>query len=51
MHLYIQFESQDIRRYAEKQGYLDVFARAGAELVDPSLASSPGQGAVTRPIR
>lgn len=39
VHLYIQFGSQDIRRYAEKQGYLDVFARAGAELVDPSCGA------------
>lgn len=37
--LYIQFGSQDIRRYAEKQGYIDVFTRAGAELVDPSCGA------------
>ncbi|HEY4122712.1 MAG TPA: aconitase family protein [Byssovorax sp.] len=39
VHLYIQFGSQDIRRYAEQQGYLDVFAKAGAELVDPSCGA------------
>jgi 3-isopropylmalate/(R)-2-methylmalate dehydratase large subunit len=39
VHLYIQFGSQDIRRYAESKGYLDVFARAGAELVDPSCGA------------
>ncbi len=39
VHLYIQFGSQDIRRYAEEKGYLDVFARAGAELVDPSCGA------------
>lgn len=39
VHLYIQFGSQDIRRYAEKKGYLDVFAQAGAELVDPSCGA------------
>jgi 3-isopropylmalate/(R)-2-methylmalate dehydratase large subunit len=39
VHLYIQFGSQDIRRYAESRGYLDVFARAGAELVDPSCGA------------
>jgi 3-isopropylmalate/(R)-2-methylmalate dehydratase large subunit len=39
VHLYIQFGSQDIRRYAEERGYLDVFHRAGAELVDPSCGA------------
>ena len=39
VHLYIQFGSQDIRRYAEKKGYLEVFAKAGAELVDPSCGA------------
>jgi 3-isopropylmalate/(R)-2-methylmalate dehydratase large subunit len=39
VHLYIQFGSQDIRRYAESKGYLDVFTKAGAELVDPSCGA------------
>jgi 3-isopropylmalate/(R)-2-methylmalate dehydratase large subunit len=39
VHLYLQFGSQDIRRYAEERGYLDVFTRAGAELVDPSCGA------------
>jgi 3-isopropylmalate/(R)-2-methylmalate dehydratase large subunit len=39
VHLYLQFGSQDIRRYAEQKGYLEVFARAGAELVDPSCGA------------
>ena len=39
VHLYIQFGSQDIRRYAEEKGYLEVFERAGAELVDPSCGA------------
>ena len=39
VHFYIQFGSQDIRRYAEAQGYLEIFARAGAELVDPSCGA------------
>jgi 3-isopropylmalate/(R)-2-methylmalate dehydratase large subunit len=39
VHLYIQFGSQDIRRYAESKGYLDVFRAAGAELVDPSCGA------------
>jgi 3-isopropylmalate/(R)-2-methylmalate dehydratase large subunit len=39
VRLYLQFGSQDIRRYAEDRGYLDLFARAGAELVDPSCGA------------
>jgi aconitase B len=39
VHLYIQFGSQDIRRYAEEKGYLEIFAQAGAELVDPSCGA------------
>ena len=38
-HLYLQFGSQDIRRYAEARGYLEVFAKVGAELVDPSCGA------------
>ncbi len=39
VHLYIQFGSQDIRRYAEKKGYVELFERVGAELVDPSCGA------------
>lgn len=39
VHLYIQFGSQDIRRYAEQKGYIEVFTKAGAELVDPSCGA------------
>ncbi len=39
VHFYLQFGSQDIRRYAEQKGYLEVFAKAGAELVDPSCGA------------
>jgi len=39
VHLYIQFGSQDIRRYAEEKGYIEVFEKAGAELVDPSCGA------------
>src|SRR4029077_4681351 len=57
VHLYIQFGSQDIRRYAEAKGYLEIFEKAGAELVDPScgacikagpgVSASPGQVTVS----
>jgi 3-isopropylmalate/(R)-2-methylmalate dehydratase large subunit len=37
--LYLQFGSQDIRRYAESRGYLDTFAAVGAELIEPSCGA------------
>src|SRR5690606_2977059 len=39
VELYIQFGSQEIRRYAEERGYIDVFNRANAKLVDPSCGA------------
>jgi 3-isopropylmalate/(R)-2-methylmalate dehydratase large subunit len=39
VRLFIQFGSQDIRRYAEERGYLDVFQRVGAEIIDPSCGA------------
>jgi 3-isopropylmalate/(R)-2-methylmalate dehydratase large subunit len=51
VHLYLQFGSQDIRRYAEEKGYLEVFRNAGAELVDPSCGAciKAGPGASDSP--
>ena len=46
MHLYIQFGSQDIRRYAEAKGYLEVFAAGRA----PS-SSIPRAARASRPAR
>jgi 3-isopropylmalate/(R)-2-methylmalate dehydratase large subunit len=37
--LYIQFGSRQIRDYAESRGYVQLFERAGAELVDPSCGA------------
>jgi 3-isopropylmalate/(R)-2-methylmalate dehydratase large subunit len=39
VHLYIQFGSQEIRKYAEEKGYIELFTKAGAELVDPSCGA------------
>jgi hypothetical protein len=39
VRLFIQFGSQDIREYAEARGYIDVFHRAGAELINPSCGA------------
>lgn len=39
VQLYIQFGSQHIREYAEQEGYIQIFERAGANLVDPSCGA------------
>lgn len=36
---YIQFGSQKIKEYARGKGYIDLFARVGAELLDPSCGA------------
>jgi 3-isopropylmalate/(R)-2-methylmalate dehydratase large subunit len=37
--LYLQFGSQKIRQYAERKGYIDIFQKAGAKLVNPSCGA------------
>jgi 3-isopropylmalate/(R)-2-methylmalate dehydratase large subunit len=44
VHLYIQFGSQRIKQYARRQGYLEIFERAGAELIDPSCGACINAG-------
>ena len=39
VHFYLQFGSQEIRRYAEGKRYIELFERVGAELVDPSCGA------------
>lgn len=41
---YIQFGSQHIRRYAEEKGYVDIFRRAGVELINPSCGACINAG-------
>ncbi len=50
VQLFLQFGSQEIRRYAAQRGYLDLFARVGATLVDPSCGAciKAGPGASER---
>jgi 3-isopropylmalate/(R)-2-methylmalate dehydratase large subunit len=36
---YLQFGSQRVRRYAEERGYLELFRRAGARLLEPSCGA------------
>lgn len=47
--LFLQFGTLDVRRYCEERGYLDVFARAGVELINPGCGSCAncGPGAST----
>jgi 3-isopropylmalate/(R)-2-methylmalate dehydratase large subunit len=51
VRLFIQFGSQRIRKYAEEQGYIDVFEKAGARLVNPSCGAciKAGPGVSIRP--
>ena len=39
VQFFIQFGSQVIRRYAESKGYVALFERAGAQLIDPSCGA------------
>lgn len=43
---WIQFGSQEVKRYCERMGYLETFAAAGAKLIEPScgacIAAGPG---------
>ena len=47
---FIQFGSQEIRRYAEGKGYVELFAKAGVELIQPSCGAciNAGPGASTK---
>jgi 3-isopropylmalate/(R)-2-methylmalate dehydratase large subunit len=44
--LFIQFGSQDVKQYCAEQGYLDLFERIGAEIIEPGcgacIAAGPG---------
>jgi 3-isopropylmalate/(R)-2-methylmalate dehydratase large subunit len=44
VHLYLQFGSQKIKQYAREKGYLEIFTRAGAELIDPSCGACINAG-------
>ncbi|MBA3914151.1 MAG: 3-isopropylmalate dehydratase [Acidobacteriales bacterium] len=48
---YIQFGSQETREYAVRKGYLDVFQRAGAIVIEPSCGAciNAGPGVSTSP--
>jgi 3-isopropylmalate/(R)-2-methylmalate dehydratase large subunit len=48
---YIQFGSQETRDYCIRKGYLDIFRKAGAHVIEPSCGAciNAGPGVTTRP--
>ena len=51
VRFYIQFGSQETRDYCVRKGYLDVFKKAGAHVIEPSCGAciNAGPGVTTRP--
>jgi 3-isopropylmalate/(R)-2-methylmalate dehydratase large subunit len=51
VQFWIQFGSQDTRRYCERKGYIEVFEKAGAHVIEPSCGAciNAGPGVSTRP--
>ncbi len=48
---YVQFGSQETRDYCVRRGYLEVFRKAGAQVIEPSCGAciNAGPGVSTRP--
>ncbi len=44
LRFYIQFGSQDVKRYAESSGYIDIFEAVGAEIIEPSCGACINAG-------
>ena len=51
VQFYIQFGSQETREYCRRSGYIEIFERAGARLIEPSCGAciNAGPGVTTRP--
>ena len=51
VQFFIQFGSQETRDYCIRQGYLDIFEKAGAHVIEPSCGAciNAGPGVSTRP--
>ncbi|MBZ5680269.1 MAG: 3-isopropylmalate dehydratase [Acidobacteriia bacterium] len=51
VQFYIQFGSQETRDYCVRRGYLEVFQKAGAHVIEPSCGAciNAGPGVSTRP--
>ncbi len=41
---YVQFGSQDVKRYAERRGYVELFRSVGAEVLEPSCGACINAG-------
>ena len=50
VRFYIQFGSQETREYCVRKGYLEIFRRAGAQVIEPSCGAciNAGPGVSTR---
>jgi 3-isopropylmalate/(R)-2-methylmalate dehydratase large subunit len=48
---WIQFGSQEVKRYCRERGYLEIFERTGARVIEPSCGAciNAGPGVSTRP--
>jgi len=48
---WIQFGSQETREYSRRKGYIEIFEKAGARLIEPSCGAciNAGPGVSTRP--
>lgn len=51
VEFWIQFGSQETREYSKRRGYIEIFERAGARLIEPSCGAciNAGPGVSTRP--
>ena len=51
VEFYIQFGSQETREYCVRRGYLEIFKKAGARVIEPSCGAciNAGPGVSTRP--
>ncbi|HXE56850.1 MAG TPA: aconitase family protein [Gemmatimonadales bacterium] len=44
VRFYIQFGSQDVKRYCEERGYVEIFRAVGAEIIEPSCGACINAG-------
>jgi len=53
VEFWIQFGSQETREYSKRRGYLEIFERAGARVIEPSCGACINAGREYRrvPIR
>ena len=51
VQFWIQFGSQETREYSRRRGYIEIFEKAGARLIEPSCGAciNAGPGVSTRP--